>query len=337
MKKKITDVIENKNNWIIGIVGLILICFFVLPIIITKTSSLISFDKNSADIGSTISGIASPILALFGIILTFAAFYIQYKANLIQTNNFHLQLFESKFFDLLKIHRENVGELTLHNKTKRNTFVILRAEFQDIYEIVKKHFKADDITNQIKCDISYFFLFYGIGLTTSPLVNELLKKYQIEEIISKIDTELRFLQKKGTNETKYLKNYSFGENQYLPFNGHQLRLAHYNNHLYQTVMFVELENKILTEEQKIFYIDTLKAQLGTHEIALFFYNTISSLGKRWRKKEYLLSDQTLDLVSKYQMIKNLPPKYFTYELNPKDFYPNVQFEWDEILESENRS
>ena len=332
MNNSFTRLVENKWTWVLGVIGIILLCFFAIPIITTQFSSCISFNQQSANIGSSIGGIVSPSLALIGIILTFGAFYIQYKANLIQTKNFHLQQFESKFFDLLKIHRENVSEMTLHNKKQRNVFVILRAEFQDVYKIVEKHTsKIDDKSNQIKADISYLFLFYGIGLTTSPILRELLKKYKIDDAITKIDTELRTIQNSGTSETKHLKEYNYGEKSYHPFNGHQIRLAHYHRHLYQTVKFVELEREFLTEEQKQFYIKTLRAQLGTHEIALFFYNSISSLGKAWREKDYLNLGVKVDLVTKYEIIKNLPLKYFTYELSPKDFYPLINYEWDEII------
>ena len=333
MNNSFTKLIENKWTWIWGLLGLISICFFAIPIIITQFSSFIAFDQQSANIGDSIGGLISPSLGLAGVLLTFAAFYIQYKANEIQRNNFYIQQFESKFFDLLKIHRENVSEMELHNKKQRNTFVILRAEFQDIYKIVKKHTTdLDDQYNKIRADITYLFLFFGIGVTTSPLVKELMNKYEIGSIITDIDAELDTVQRSGTLNTEYLKRYNYGHIDYRPFNGHQIRLAHYFRHLYQTVEFVESQ-KSLTDDQKIFYIKTLRAQLGTHETALFFYNSISSLGKAWRKPQCLQKETNdyIDLVTKYEIIKSLPPKHFTFDLDPKYFYPSINFEWDEIV------
>lgn len=77
----------------------------------------------------------NPFVALAGVIVTGLAFYIQYKANLLQRESFveeqkesknqlqlqidnqnrqnRFQQFESQFYEMLKLHRENITEMRI--------------------------------------------------------------------------------------------------------------------------------------------------------------------------------------------------------------------------------
>jgi hypothetical protein len=326
--------VESRVTWFLALSMIILLCFVLIPILTTKLHWFVSYNQNTAFIGDTIGGIVAPLLGIVAIILTFAAFYIQYKANKVQSYNFYTQQFESKFFDLTKIHRDNVAEMELHNKVKRNVFVILRSEFQDIYEVVEDHLiKVADSDGLIKADIAYMFLFFGVGISTSPMIKEITNKYQCQEAIAAIDEKLRLIQVASTQETKYLKNNDFGDRDYKPFNGHQVRLAHYFRHLYQTVKFVESQKGRLGFHQKEYYIKILRAQMGTHELAIFFYNALSSLGVKWRVPDFVdeQTNEKVNLITKYNLLRNLPVNHFTYKLSPKKYFPRVDYEWDFIV------
>jgi hypothetical protein len=280
---RIITTIENKWVWLIGIPLAAFICFFLVPFLLTQFCSNIVFDADSGVIGDTLGGIVSPILGFIAIILTFAAFYIQYKANIIQQDNFFIQQFESKFFDLLKIHRENVNDFEIKNHKGRGVFAVLRAEFLDIYTVVNDNVKFnDDAINKYKADVAYIFLYYGIGNSTSPLIKEFTNKYNCPNDIEKINDILSSRRELGTEKLNFLKGFTFNE-KYFPFSGHQMRLSHYFRHLYETVKYVETEDK-LSDEEKTYYIKILRAQFSTHEEAILFYNSISSIGKAWRKK-----------------------------------------------------
>lgn len=76
--------------------------------------------ENPGQIGDVFGGTLSPFISMIAAILTFAAFWVQYEANkdqkrqfIEQASNFALERFEGKFFDLLKIHRENVSGMKL--------------------------------------------------------------------------------------------------------------------------------------------------------------------------------------------------------------------------------
>lgn len=101
-------------------------------------------------------------------------------------------------------------------------------------------------------------------------------------------------------------------------------------------MFIESQ-ECLEPNYKKFHLKILRAQLGTHELAIFFFNSISSLGNQaWLIDEYpnFNSNQPLiNLVEKYEIIRNLPLKPFTYELDPYFFYPKTRYEWKEIVDA----
>ena len=65
-----------------------------------------------------------------------------------------------------------------------------------------------------------------------------------------------------------------------------------------------------------------RAQLTTYEQALFFFNSMSSLGKPWREKK----ENKKYLIEKYELIKNIPPR-FLGEIDVKDFYSEMEYEF----------
>lgn len=113
------------------------------------------------------------------------------------------------------------------------------------------------------------------------------------------------------------------------FGGHQYHLAHYFRHFYRSVKYIDKQPSwLLSEDDKKEYIGLLRAQMSNYEQALLFINSISSLGENW---EYS-GDQ--DLISKYDLIRNLPEYFIPFPngvdefLKPQYFYPNVDFEWN---------
>lgn len=267
----------------------------------------------ASKMGDFIGGYFGTIVLIITAFLLFLTLQEQKKACTLQS-------FESKFYDLLKIHRDNVAEMNLGRRKGRSVFVILRAEFQDIYETVKKHYSANESDNRAKANITYILLFFGVKDSGAEMAHSLLDQYD-KVIIEKIVNELN--QIKNAKECKYLKKYTEMPN-YEPFNGHQSRLGHYFRHLYQIVKFVDKQT-ILSKEDKEFYMRTLRAQLSNHELAVFFYNSLSAIGKNWRVGE----TKGNCFIDKYELLKNIPLSGFTYDLNPEKFY-KLDYKWYEI-------
>ena len=120
-KKSENDIFFDTKFWIgIGIflILVILICFF--PYWLTSDSIFDRNFTNTGPIGDTIGGIMGPFIAIIASGLTFIAFWAQYKANLKQTEQFNIQAddvkierFESKFYEMIKIHRDNITEISI--------------------------------------------------------------------------------------------------------------------------------------------------------------------------------------------------------------------------------
>lgn len=259
--------------------------------------------STASSLGDFIGGFVGPLFSLAGVFLLFET--LKY-----QRMTFVKQQFENKFFELLKIYRENVAEM-IHKPpgkenivTGRRVFVEMRKQFGEIYNEVCRIIteSTSNLNVRDKVNISYLILFFGVGDTSNNVLEHYIRRNYKDH-------------KQVIDEILY--SFTF-DNKY---DGHQSRLGHYFRHLFQMVKFVDKED-CLTEEEKYFYVKTLRAQLSTYELAIFFLNSLSDFGKPW-------SQEKIDLIEKYKFIKNIPFG-FTFDINPKDFYPKIIFEADEV-------
>lgn len=104
---------KNQFQFIAFSIIILMITFWLLPYFLTHFDWGYSFDENSAQIGDSIGGITGPIIALIASILTFFAFWVQYKANLQQKKDLKIERFENRFFEMIRLHKENVNEISI--------------------------------------------------------------------------------------------------------------------------------------------------------------------------------------------------------------------------------
>ena len=306
------------------------IIFLLIPYWITNKDWGWSYGQNTGPIGDTIGGIAGPIVGFIGVILTFLAFYIQFQANQVQIqalneqkisakqqeNQILLQQFESNFFELLKLHRENVSELDYRRNRGRNVIIKIVNEFFEIIEEFKKSktnsIEAHKLDEQDIANITFTILFFGIDETVSDVLeNRFFQKYGTVEI--SISVFIR-------EELRAFPNPYDADKYY--FNGHQSRLGHYFRHLRRIVTFVH-RNNFLSLTQKKDYIRILRAQLSNHEQILLFFFSICDLGLKWELK----NDNNETLITTYNLIRNIPLGAI-YGFSPKRYYPNLKMEND---------
>ncbi len=74
------------------------------------------------------------------------------------------------------------------------------------------------------------------------------------------------------------------------------------------------------KNEKYNAIKVLRGQLSNSELYVLFFNLISRFGKKWVAAGY---------VERYQLLQNLPIKY-TEGYNPKEYFPNISFESEEL-------
>jgi len=135
-------------RWSLGafIAVVAIICFF--PAWFTSNFSKYNF-TTTGQIGDTIGGIMGPFVAIAAAGLTFLAFWVQYKANEQQKEDIldlktraEEERLETKFFEMIRFHRDNVGELSYTFTTKKLEYfkdlvneqtVVTRKVFRVIY------------------------------------------------------------------------------------------------------------------------------------------------------------------------------------------------------------
>ncbi|HEX8289659.1 MAG TPA: putative phage abortive infection protein [Pyrinomonadaceae bacterium] len=305
------------------------ITFFLIPYLVTQQSWGWTYGDETGVIGDTMGGVVGPVVGFIGAILTFLAFYIQYQANKVQIESLNeqkasaqqqekqilLQQFESNFFELLKLHRENVKELSYRGSEGRNVIIKIVNEFFEIMQVIidSRIIRDNRLDERDLANISYTILFFGTDKTvTDVLENRFFEKYsQIYDSIEKLIEEFR----EKPNPYKQDKYY---------YNGHQSRLGHYFRHLIRTIRYVH-RNNFLTVEQKKDYVKILRAQLSNHEQILLFFNSISDLGLKWELADTVPPNEKL--ITTYNLIKNIPLGSI-YGFRPKRYYPNINLEHD---------
>lgn len=107
-KKNNTFTLDFWINLAIFIALIGIICCF--PAWFTEPGKL-DF-RNTGQIGDTIGGIMGPFVAIAAAILTFLAFWVQFKANEQQRKDIALERFESNLFQLIQIQEEITNNLS---------------------------------------------------------------------------------------------------------------------------------------------------------------------------------------------------------------------------------
>ena len=353
MKKSITDLKTGESPrlvfWIYPVVSLLIL--IGLPFLLTRHTIIDAFAFDSTgQIGDTIGGITGPVIALLVGLLTFLAFWVQFQSNKSQTAQFKKQdsdtkidRFETRFYELLQLHRDNVSEMSVGKIRKgRRVFLGMYEELKFCYYAVKviyysgkekKQFSLN-LTEDDFINIAYTLFFMGVGDSSFKMTKNILKDYDINFLTYcnefLIQNQLGHT-KEGKisvfhrrNEEGWDENFVLALS-YTPFDGHVSRLGHYYRHLFQAVKFVVGQPDNLGID-KYEYLKTLRAQLSSHEQLLLYYNSFTKMGAAWIKN---------NLFTEYRFIKNLPLPLADIGPDPKEKLGNTNshgqliFEWDE--------
>lgn len=262
--------------------------------------------SGAGQLGDFVGGYIGTLFLLVSILLL-------YKTLKNQRTGYQLQSFESRFFELIKIHRDNVAEMQVQETHGRRVFIKLYHELQATTEIVRQCVEEMEIELDQKqiLRIAYYCLFYGVGDGASPMLKHALHDID-QSLFERIDMELQ----DDAVCQRVKRKYSLG---YKPFEGHQSRLGHYYRHLYQSVCYVDRRP---LQIDKYDYVRTLRAQLTTHEQALLLVNSLTPIGSNWWKH---------DLIKNYRMVKNLPRHFVdrVFDIEAAELFPKGYFEWEE--------
>lgn len=324
IEQSFKDLINGKSPrfifWIFPFISLIVL--IGLPYLLTRKTlhESFAFDK-TGQIGDTIGGITGPVIALGVGLLTFLAFWVQFQSNKAQTVQFNKQdtdtkidRFETRFYELLRLHRDNVEEMSVGKiRRGRRVFLSMYDELQFCFYVVNLAYgsKKDETKTLIEdynksdlINIAYTIFFNGIGKKSKKLTESLLQKYDqqfIEGCYKALDACQKTHEDEGYVEVFTHREEGYDINfklklSYKPFQGHVSRLGHYYRHLFQTVRYVAEQSDNLIKN-KYEYIKTLRAQLSGHEQLLLYYNSFTDAGKAWITNNYF---------TEYRFIRNIP-------------------------------
>ncbi|MEP1032471.1 putative phage abortive infection protein [Ekhidna sp.] len=340
--------------WIFLIFGLLLI---IMPITITQSwFPELTFSSSDGSIGDTIGGTTAPFIGFAGVLMTFLAFYIQYDANQQLKKDIRLDRFENRFYELLKLHKENVNEIEIGNRYfGRKALIRIYGEFKFIYKVVedewnnlakssnlKKKSLSEELKREDLLSVAYNLFFIGIPREQNEDVKP--SDYDFTE---ECKSRLWFIRSTYFNEEKrrptdYHKlrvngksnSYSF-QIDYFPFDGHSAKLGHYFRHLYQMLKMVILspsfeEVQEKDREIKYSYIKTIRAQLSNHEQTMIYYNSFFEPGKIWwgdnKIKERNADGSLISYFMDWAIIKNIPYNLASFGIAPKEkFIEQMKF------------
>lgn len=305
---------------ILGVLGFVLI---MLPMIFYSNDKL----ENIGIIGDTVGGILNPIFAVPATILTFLAFWVQFKANQEVQHQFKIQQFESQFYEMLRLYRANVDEISIGKIKGRKCFARMLDEFKFIYYETEFYFRDTELHETFIHEISYYIFFYGVGNNIREI---LYSKYENFNINTNIDNLIDRLERYKNehisqgfitfiDDNAQTREYNF---QYTPFRGHVSRLGHYFRHLFQTISYI-VDSNIIDKETKYKYIKLMRAQLSNYELILLYFNGITDMGIDWVNKGYFTD---------YKFLKNLPYQLVNYSVNPLEFLGEVNDNGERIFD-----
>jgi Putative phage abortive infection protein len=316
-----------KAHWIEVTVALIAIAALHLPLREDTFRGDHLDSHKAADYGQFLSGYAATII----LIISVAALVIQLR-NQIATNR--RTSFESRFFELLGYHRDNVDEIGIGSDKKgRRVFVSLIREFREVLVLVDEACAevAPDYPRPLRLDLAYMALYYGVGPNSTRVLKDCVTKHP-EALVGQVIKRMEDKQSDYRNYTKKASDSRRGEEErgswpndashltrlsYCPFDGHQSRLGHYYRHLYQLIKYLDEYAPVGTAQD---YADIVRAQLTNHEQALLCLNSLAPIGEAWIRLGYLTD---------YSLIKNIPASFFdkTTELNLQSEFPQIRFEF----------
>lgn len=92
-------------------IGFLIIAFYAPLVAAEFKDNSSDFYQASANIASTLYNSMSPFIAIVAALLTFIAFWVQHEANEKMLKNHERQEVERQFYEMLRIHKENVNEL----------------------------------------------------------------------------------------------------------------------------------------------------------------------------------------------------------------------------------
>lgn len=329
---------------ILALLALVATIFAVITL--WRFTGFSTFDSSTGVIGDTF-GIMNPFVAIAAALITFAAFWVQFKANEEMIRENRKQQAISRFYEMLAIHRENIKELkwmqNIYSTKNSNLRLLKRPE----EETIEKNGRQIFLHHLIEFTLTYDIL--GVLAPSQKAIQRVQRAYSIYYLgtddkifnygmrnaiyqaltdgnIKSFSSTIKkiFKGKIKSTESQEMNNIIQTLFQYRkffisqpPFFGHFDDLDNYYRHLFLMVKTVASENeKYLPSDEKKSLLKILRAQLSTREQIMLFYNWFAGYGYEWEEE----NKDGNHFFTKYRMIHNIMPHLMVpFSTNNKDY------------------
>ena len=327
--------------WILFITFILLI--YVAFSLLKSTGWSCWFDSDSiSNYGDFLGGIATVI-----------SIYYLYRTLHEQGRQFQIQNFEGRFLEMVRFNRNAVEQMNCIDTSRKEmpkvegkeVFEFFHSQLNEAIEIIKvfvakdqnrlfdesegeKNVWSDNLRKEQKINnIAFLITFFGVkNAGYNLLKTRYLLQYNTEGV-EKLLREFRLkLSASACTNTKSANPIDISKqikNEEKLFAGFQYSVGNYFRTLFQCVKYVN-KQAFLNYEEKYEYVKMLRCQMSNVEEKILFYDTICDLGKAWEYEGKKNKDVNSQLITKYNLIKNIPLK------NQEDiacqFYPEISFE-----------
>lgn len=213
---------KKLRSSLVYLVLLTLIVTIVFVIIICRNFSI--FDEidwaATGQVGDFFGGVIGTLVGAIGFILIYLSFVSQTNSQNEQEKQFLKTQIESRFFELIKLHKENVNDIIYHPEQRkeiigRKAIDFIYQQIEQCYDEVDVFFELETIEsiytsqyleknrcyhkerpdvcllNLAHIDIAYSIVFFGTSHTDLQALCRLLSKYYNKEFIMLIGRYVR--------------------------------------------------------------------------------------------------------------------------------------------------
>lgn len=251
-----------------------------------------------SDLAAFLSGVSGFFLSL----ATFILVYRTYRSQRVEINESRKlelrQRIEDIFFRLLDAHRQNLHEIEEGQYSKRRVFALIREEFKRVHDAVMEELSAvpeGELPYWKRVELAFLLVYYGAG----PISSRYHERIFSPEERRIIDPVLRHHEQANV------------------LNGHQTQLAHYMDHFFNTIKYIDKKEDMLAPGEHADYVRLLASQLSPHELAIIALFSITRAAGEW---------QHTDLLIRNGFLRRLPPGTMHY-LRWNTILPGAEIKW----------
>lgn len=249
---------------------------------------------------------------IYNAFFSFLAFIILIVTLIMQMRDAKKRQLIDSFFKMVDLHSAHLERLTTFPIMEKEDFKEIHGEkafvqFKIQIECLLESIRSINEELQLNltqadiADIAYVCFYFGVDERWKENLKAQLSAYESR------DKLVEYI----INEVRRNKNYRLGR-------VNQNSLSCYYRTMYNAIRMID-ESTLLSKNEKYHFVKILRSQLSNAELYVLFFNLLSRFGATWKEQE---------LVTRYNLVQNIPEGYCS-GYDPKDFFPNIKYEFDE--------